>query len=95
MDYKAFLDSFSEAAPPDDLNALLQSLWYDAQGDWDTSHSLAQGVQTNTGSLVHAYLHRKEGDITTARYWYSMAGENLFEGSFENEWETLVKQLLD
>ena len=95
MDYQTYLNSFSEATPPDDFNALLQSLWYDAQGDWDSSHKLAQGVQTNMGSLVHAYLHRKEGDITNARYWYSMAGENPFEGSLENEWETLVKRLLE
>ena len=95
MEYKTFIDSLTEAEPPETLNDLLQALWFDAQGDWVTAHNAAQRVQTDQGSLVHAYLHRKEGDITNARYWYKMAKADEFNGTIEEEWETLLKKFLE
>ena len=55
--------------------ALVRALWHDATGDWDGAHRVAQDVETPEGAWVHAYLHRKEGDIGNAGYWYRRAGK--------------------
>lgn len=46
------------------------------------------------GAWVHAYLHRKEGDLANARYWYGRANRPAFAGPLEDEWEQLVRALL-
>ena len=72
---------------------LLQAMWWDAKGDWHRAHEIAQDIKSETGSLVHAYLHRKEGDIGNAGYWYRRAGRSVFTGSLEREWEAIVAEL--
>ena len=48
------------------MSLALQTLWWDAKGDWDRAHDCAQKDEGKTGSIVHAYLHRKEGDMRNA-----------------------------
>ncbi len=67
-----------------------QALLYDADGNWEAAHECAQEEQSSLGSWMHAYLHRKEGDISNARYWYSQAGRNLFPGSLDEEWSAIA-----
>jgi hypothetical protein len=43
---------------------------------------------------VHAYLHRKEGDLGNAAYWYRRAGRAVAKAALEEEWETIVAELL-
>jgi len=82
------------SSPPPGLSGALQALWYDAKGDWDKSHELAQEDAGAAGNWVHAYLHRKEGDTSNARYWYSNAGRPPFSGSLEDEWAAIAGELL-
>ncbi len=77
----------------DEKSALLRALQLDKDGDWDQAHSIAQAVLSQNGSLVHAYLHRKEGDIGNASYWYSRADSVVPEISLEQEWQQLVDKL--
>jgi hypothetical protein len=44
---------------------------------------------------VHAYLHRKEGDLSNAGLWYQRAGKPQARMSFEEEWAEIVSSLLD
>jgi len=81
------------AAPPG-LSMALQALWLEARGDWDRAHETAQGDQTREGSWVHAYLHRKGGDLGNAAYWYSRAGQPTARGSADEEWTAIVTALL-
>jgi len=53
---------------PDDAPPLITALWRDATGDWEGAHHRAQDVDSADGAWVHAYLHRKEGDLDNARY---------------------------
>jgi hypothetical protein len=76
------------------FSPLLQSLWHDAHGDWHKAHNIAQDIETPAGAWVHAYLHRKEGDIWNADYWYRRAGKTRPEGTLEEEWEQLVRAFL-
>ena len=73
MTLSEFKKSIQQSAPPSNLSILLQALWFDAKGNWDKAHQLAQEVETSEGSWIHAYLHRKEGDLGNAGYWYHRA----------------------
>jgi hypothetical protein len=68
-----FLASLKASKPPEGYSAYLQALWYDAKGDWGKSHELISEISTPDAALIHAYLHRKEGDQWNADYWYRRA----------------------
>ena len=80
--------------PPDGLTPLLRALWFERQGDWDAAHRIAQDQHGAAAALVHAYLHRREGDSGNARYWYHRAGEAEPEDSLDAEWRLLAERLL-
>jgi hypothetical protein len=91
------LDDFRQtlaADSPPAVSPLLQSMWHDAKGDWDQAHRLAQDVSGGDGAWVHAYLHRKEGDLSNARYWYRQAGRAATIEPLEVEWTRIVDELL-
>ncbi len=96
MTYKEYSASLANDNPPRELNELLTSLWYERKGDWGRSHEIAQSIGGKDTAWIHAYLHRKEGDIGNAGYWYSMAGRTLpINKTFEEEWKEIVMELLD
>ena len=94
MTLQEFRDSLPAAEPPSALTPALAGLWWDAKGDWTCAHESAQQDEGREGSWVHAYLHRKEGDISNAGYWYERAGKPPAHGSFEKEWEEITRALL-
>ena len=94
MTFDEFKNSLTGDNPPEGINDLLKSLWHEANDDWDTAHRIAQDIPSKDGALLHAYLHRVEGDIWNAGYWYNRAHASRFKGSLEQEWETLVRQFL-
>ncbi len=75
-----------------EINELLRSLQLDKDGDWDRAHSIAQSLSSQNGSRVHAYLHRKEGDLANASYWYSRAGISVPDFSLDQEWQDLFDE---
>jgi hypothetical protein len=79
---------------PDDAPPLVRALWHDATGDWAGAHRVAQDIETPEGAWVHAYLHRKEGDIANAGYWYRRAGRPAATGSLDDEWQAIATVLL-
>ncbi len=85
----------TDAAPPAGLSLPLQALWHDAKGDWDAAHTCAQNDHSRDGSWLHAYLHRKGGDLGNAGYWYSRANKPMPARSvtLEAEWEQLARAL--
>ncbi len=94
MTFTDFIHSLEQEAPPAEISSLLKALWYDKKGNWDIAHQIAQGIHSNSGSWIHAYLHRVEGDQWNANYWYSKAHKNMPKLSLEDEWEYLVKHFL-
>ncbi|WP_394771856.1 hypothetical protein [Mucilaginibacter sp.] len=91
-DFKASLKSDQ---PGTGLSVQLKSLWYDGKGDWHKAHAEVDQLTDQASALVHAYLHRKEGDIWNADYWYNKARQTRPNVSLEKEWEQLVLQFLD
>ena len=96
MSFAEFQDSLRAAEPPAGLAPAVQALWHDARGDWDRPHDCAQAAPGRAGSWVHAYLHRKEGDLGNAGYWYARAGRTTPPRSvtLEAEWADLARTLL-
>jgi hypothetical protein len=92
--FDEFEQSRTAAAPPSHLSPALVALWHDAHGDWDAAHRVAQDIDGETGAWIHAYLHRKEGDIANAGYWYRRAGRPPAHGSLDAEWTTIAQTLL-
>ena len=94
MNFEEFINSVDDEGPPPELSATLTSLWWDKKGDWNTAHSIAQEIPTVQGSAVHAYLHREEGVLWNADYWYSRAGRERPDIPLEEEWRQLVDEML-
>jgi hypothetical protein len=94
MDLVTFRASIQDDAPPASISVLLQALWWDAKGDWDKAHACAQAEPGPQGAAVHAYLHRKEPDLSNAQYWYNRAGRTPPAATLDQEWEGLVAELL-
>ncbi|MBX3568905.1 MAG: hypothetical protein KF914_12660 [Rhizobiaceae bacterium] len=94
MDFDSFQRSLNDTVPPAGLTPALAALWWDGKGDWQRAHERAQERDDGPGMHVHAYLHRKEGDLPNAGYWYRRAGVSLSRLTLEGEWEQLVRGLL-
>ncbi|MFZ2157031.1 MAG: hypothetical protein WAV72_13050 [Bradyrhizobium sp.] len=89
-----FKASLSGAAPASGFDAPLAALWWAAKGNWDQAHRIAQHEPSADGAWVHAYLHRVEGDLGNAGYWYRQAGQPVAKDSLDAEWERMASALL-
>ena len=94
MTLDQFRRTLDGASPPEGLTAPLRALWLDGRGDWDQAHRVAGDVEAATGAWVHAYLHRKEGDLENAAYWYRRAGKPAATSALDDEWAAIVTLLL-
>lgn len=89
-----------DAAPPAGLSLALQALWHAANvrspRAWERAHECAQDDPAETGAWVHAHLHRQEGDLENARYWYRRAGRTPPDPAMTlaAEWEQIARALL-
>jgi len=82
------------AATPPALSPPLLALWRDAKGDWHGAHRCVDTSGEADAMWVHAFLHRKEGDLDNARYWYAHAGRTPAIGPLEEEFEAILADLL-
>ncbi len=95
MTMDTFNTSLTHAAPPEGAGLALQGLWWARKGDWNRAHAC---VQQNEGDpdcdLVHAHLHRQEGDVANARSWYQQAGRAMPDRPLADEWADLAGELV-
>jgi len=94
MDPAAFRASLAADAPPLGLSVPLQALWWSGKGRWEQAHELAQSVEDREGAWVHAHLHRVEGDLANASYWYRRAGRDVCTTTIDAEWRALSAAML-
>jgi len=95
MEFEDFLSSVSKDEPPQKISGVLLALWWDKKENWESAHNTAQEIHNADGAWVHAYLHRREGDDFNAGYWYNRAKKQKCHKSLEEEWEEIVKDLLN
>jgi hypothetical protein len=50
-----------------------QALQLIQNDDWDAAHRLIQDYSDPLSCQIHGYLHRVEGDLSNASYWYQRA----------------------
>ena len=89
-----FRQSTSGAAPPAASTPLLRALWWAAKGDWDQAHRIVMNESGVDAAWTHAYLHRVEGDLDNARYWYRRAERDPATGPLEAEWDEIAAALI-
>ena len=94
MNISTFTESLRGNTPPD-ASVYVKALWYDAKDNWKAAHNLIDHLEDKEAFWVHAYLHRKEGDLSNADYWYARAGRKRPSVSLAEEWQQLVKAFLD
>ncbi len=102
MSFEEFTATIATGTPPArstspgqaGADLALLALWHEARGEWDRAHELAQAAGGRDGDWVHAYLHRKEGDVGNAGYWYARAGRPAATGSLAAEWEAIARELI-
>lgn len=94
MTVEEFQKSLAGIQVPPSLSPSLEALWYDGKGDWETAHTIIQDMNDKTAARIHAYLHRKEGDIANAAYWYRRAGQEMPDLSLADEWKQIAGELL-
>ncbi len=79
---------------PDGLSEPLRAMWHARAGQWKLAHEIAQEIKTPTGSWIHAFLHREEGDLSNADYWYQCAGKTMPKGlEIAEEWSIIAREL--
>ncbi len=44
------------------------------KSEWDKAHAIVMGMRDKLAFRIHGLLHRIEGDLDNARYWYDRAG---------------------
>ena len=76
------------------ISARFAALWWGFQGGLGPCSTLVDELETVDGMAVHAYLHRKEGSVSNADYWYQRSGRSFQRPSLEGEWAALVEALL-
>ena len=94
MTVQQFRDSMARDEPPKESSIALAALWWDAKGDWKRAHETAGLDEGPAAAWVHAYLHRKEGDTSNARYWYGRADRTPSTRSLDEEWSEITTALL-
>ncbi|GEO40653.1 hypothetical protein SAE02_48010 [Skermanella aerolata] len=91
-----FLASLEQDPPTVELPPLLQAIRLGLRGEWETAHGIAQTMEDDAdGAWVHAWLHRIEGDLGNAGYWYRRAGKPAATESTDAEGRAIARALLE
>ena len=93
MEIEDFRATLGDTAPPSGASAALRALWHAGRGDWDAAHGVVQDEGDADCAWVHAHLHRQEGDLGNAAYWYRRAGRPVAQGPIEGEWREIAAAL--
>jgi hypothetical protein len=95
MRAEEFKSSVSGSVPSPTLTPALEALWWAAKDDWTRAHEMVtEHLDDGDCAWVHAHLHRVEGDLPNAQYWYRRARQPVEGGELQAEWDTIAEALL-
>jgi hypothetical protein len=95
MDMETFVGSLDAGTPPAGAGPLIVALWHGLRGEWDDAHNIAQDDDSADAAWVHAWLHRQEGDLPNASYWYRRAQKPVEKSkSFDEEGRIIAEAIL-
>jgi hypothetical protein len=90
----AFRRTLARSQPPAGLAPALAALWWAKKDFWDKAHAIVMDEEGGDCAWVHAHLHRVEGDLDNARYWYRRAGKRPATGALDAERDAIIAVLL-
>jgi len=90
-----FYASLAGESPPRRIGPALAGLWLGLKGRWGDAHSVVQDESDPETALVHAWLHRSEGDHGNAIYWYRRAGVTPVWEDCDKEGRHIARILID
>ena len=93
MQYDDFIKLTKESKPSDKLSGIHLAIWYAVKDNWDMAHNIIQEIKTENASWIHAYLHRVEGDIDNAKYWYNRSSKEPWTESLKSELDNIIQFL--
>ncbi len=92
--------TLAAAAPPEGVSPPLQALWWVGKGDLmpgpelERAHAICQAREgEREHDLVHALVHRIEGDTSNSDYWYRRAGGRFVGPDLAAEWARIAAAL--
>ncbi len=94
MSVTDFKHSLAGDAPAAGVSPVLAGLWWLAKGDWDRAHRIIQDEPGREAAWAHAHLHRVEGDLGNAGYWYRQAGQKVATDALDIEFERIISALM-
>ena len=89
-----FKSSLAKSRPPAGVSSAIVALWWAGKDDWKKAHQIVMDESSRECAWVHAHLHRREGDLENARYWYRQAKRAVAAGSLAHEWDDIARTLL-
>ncbi len=93
MQYDDFIKLTKKSEPSDKLSGIHLVIWYAVKDNWDMAHNIVQDINTETAYWIHAYLHRVEGDLGNANYWYNRARKKPSSESLKSELNDIIKSV--
>ena len=93
MKEEEFKSTLNEASPPEGLSMPLEALWWQHHGNWKRAHSIVQSCFNKDTTWVDALLHREEGGLSNANYWYKQVNRKLYSKEIEDNWQWIVRGL--
>jgi len=96
MNSEDLINSVKQETEPDFTNDTQRCLWLAGAGKWDQSHDIVESLPEPGASWIHAMLHREEGDLGNAGYWYHRADKPMPPKGIgiKEEWVQIAKALL-
>ena len=84
-----------DEAPPSFATPMLRAIRHGLRGEWQAAHELAQAQDDAVGAWVHAWLHRIEGDLGNADYWYRRARRPPRRDDTRTEGLAIARELIE
>ena len=75
-------------------NLLIEAIEKADKGYWDDAHVIVQQIEDPVSYWLHANLHREEGDLDNAKYWYHRATREYAEIGIEDERQQILNVLM-
>jgi hypothetical protein len=95
MTLAEFERTLAQLKPPAGLAPALVALWWAGRDQWDKAHQVVMDESDTECAWVHAYLHRVEGDLANASYWYRQARRPVSTEPPPAEWTAIAETLLE
>ena len=90
MNYNTLIASIKSSFSPFELTNPEFAMCHAMNDDWNSAHSIAQSIKNELGFWIHAYLHRIDGNLENANYWYRYANRPPSQNALKNEAEEII-----